>query len=155
MLILPAIDLYEGRAVRLYKGDYEQMTVYSGEPAAVALCAAYAREHLKGEVAELSVFASVNIIKNAYEAIDRNGRIRIVGEANPPSILIENNGPDIPDEVREKLFTPFFTTKPSGQGIGLMFVREVLNNHRLPFCLTSQDGSTQFRITFRLHDMNP
>lgn len=97
----------------------------------------------------------VNIIKNAYEAIDRNGRIRIVGEANPPSILIENNGPDIPDEVREKLFTPFFTTKPSGQGIGLMFVREVLNNHRLPFCLTSQDGSTQFRITFRLHDMNP
>ena len=36
MLILPAIDLYEGRAVRLYKGDYEQMTVYSGEPAAVA-----------------------------------------------------------------------------------------------------------------------
>lgn len=36
MLIFPAIDLYEGRAVRLYKGDYEQMTVYSGEPAAVA-----------------------------------------------------------------------------------------------------------------------
>ena len=38
------------------------------EPAAVALCAAYAREHLKGEVAELSVFASVNIIKNAMAA---------------------------------------------------------------------------------------
>lgn len=90
----------------------------------------------------------VNIVKNAYEAIDRNGRIRITGEADPPSILIENNGPDIPDEVREKLFSPFFTTKPSGQGIGLMFVREVLNNHRLPFSLTSQDGVTQFRILF-------
>ena len=90
----------------------------------------------------------VNIVKNAYEAIDRNGRIRITGEADPPSIQIENNGPDIPDEIRGKLFTPFFTTKPSGQGIGLMFVREVLNNHRLPFSLTSQNGSTQFRILF-------
>lgn len=36
MLIFPAIDLYEGRAVRLYKGDYAKMTVYSEDPAAVA-----------------------------------------------------------------------------------------------------------------------
>jgi len=37
MLIYPAIDLYGGKAVRLYKGDYEQMTVYSDEPASVAM----------------------------------------------------------------------------------------------------------------------
>lgn len=36
MLIFPAIDLYEGKAVRLYKGDYAQMTVYSDNPVAVA-----------------------------------------------------------------------------------------------------------------------
>lgn len=36
MILLPAIDLYEGRAVRLYKGDYAQMTVYSDDPPAVA-----------------------------------------------------------------------------------------------------------------------
>lgn len=36
MVILPAIDLYDGKAVRLYKGDYEQMTVYSDDPLAVA-----------------------------------------------------------------------------------------------------------------------
>ncbi len=36
MLIFPAIDLYEGRAVRLYKGDYAQMTVYSNDPVSVA-----------------------------------------------------------------------------------------------------------------------
>ena len=36
MLIYPAIDLYGGKAVRLYKGDYAQMTVYSEDPAAVA-----------------------------------------------------------------------------------------------------------------------
>jgi len=37
MLILPAIDLFEGKAVRLYKGDYAQMTVYNEDPAAVAM----------------------------------------------------------------------------------------------------------------------
>ena len=36
MLIFPAIDLYAGRAVRLYKGDYAQMTVYSEDPPALA-----------------------------------------------------------------------------------------------------------------------
>ena len=36
MLLFPAIDLYEGKAVRLYKGDYNQLTVYSNDPAAVA-----------------------------------------------------------------------------------------------------------------------
>ena len=36
MVILPAIDLYDGKAVRLYKGDYAQMTVYSGDPLSVA-----------------------------------------------------------------------------------------------------------------------
>ena len=36
MLIFPAIDLYEGKAVRLYKGDYDRMTVYSGDPVSIA-----------------------------------------------------------------------------------------------------------------------
>ena len=36
MLIFPAIDLYGGKAVRLYKGDYEKMTVYSDQPLSVA-----------------------------------------------------------------------------------------------------------------------
>ena len=36
MLIFPAIDLFEGKAVRLFKGDYAQMTVYNADPLAVA-----------------------------------------------------------------------------------------------------------------------
>ena len=36
MLIFPAIDMYGGKAVRLYRGDYEQMTVYSDDPVSVA-----------------------------------------------------------------------------------------------------------------------
>ena len=36
MKIFPAIDLYDGKAVRLFKGDYQQMTVYSDDPVAIA-----------------------------------------------------------------------------------------------------------------------
>ena len=90
----------------------------------------------------------VNIVKNAYEAIDENGEIRIITQSYPLSISIENNGPEIPEEVKQKLFTPFFTTKPSGQGIGLMFVREVLINHNCKFDFSSHSGWTKFKINF-------
>jgi len=90
----------------------------------------------------------VNIIKNAYESIGINGEIRIKTSSTPLSIVIEDNGPGISQEAKDKLFTPFFTTKSSGQGIGLMFVRDVLTNHHCRFSLTTQDGWTRFEILF-------
>ena len=52
-------------------------------------------------------------------------------------------------EVETKLFTPFFSTKPNGQGIGLIFIREVLMKHGCSFSLrTYEDGITRFRIMF-------
>jgi len=91
----------------------------------------------------------VNIVKNAYEAIGQNGEIRIKTRTGPLSISVENNGPSISEDVKQKLFTPFFTTKSTGQGIGLMFVREVLLNHRCKFDLGSSDnGWTTFDILF-------
>ena len=90
----------------------------------------------------------VNIIKNAYEAIGKNGKIQIYTHHAPLSIIIEDNGPGISEETRQKLFTPFFTTKSSGQGIGLMFVREVLTNHQCKFSLTTENGHTLFKILF-------
>jgi nitrogen fixation/metabolism regulation signal transduction histidine kinase len=95
----------------------------------------------------------VNVIKNAYEAIGKNGEIRIATRSNPLSIKIANNGPEISDDVKQKLFTPFFTTKSSGQGIGLMFVREVLINHNCKFDLKSEDGWTKFDIHFPKNNM--
>lgn len=90
----------------------------------------------------------VNIIKNAYEAIGRDGKIQIYTHHSPLCIIIEDNGPGITEEAKQKLFTPFFTTKSSGQGIGLMFVREVLINHQCKFSLTTENGSTRFKILF-------
>ena len=53
----------------------------------------------------------------------------------------------IPDEIKNNLFTPFFSTKKDGQGIGLTMSREILVNHGFEFDLdTTVDGTTQFRI---------
>ena len=96
----------------------------------------------------------VNIIKNAAESISssesarQNGQI-IVRTQSPASIEVMDNGPGISKEVESKLFTPFFSTKPDGQGIGLVFIREVLSKHGCTFSLrTYADGLTRFRILF-------
>lgn len=91
----------------------------------------------------------VNIIKNAAESIDENGTIYIRTSSNPVSIEIADTGMGISKEVESKLFSPFFSTKPNGQGIGLIFIREVLLKHGCTFSLhTYADGLTRFRIRF-------
>ena len=91
----------------------------------------------------------VNLVKNAYESIQKNGEIRIITQPYHPQLIVEDSGPGITEEVKEKLFTPFFTTKPHGQGIGLMFVREVLINHGCKFTFnTVENGKTRFCISF-------
>lgn len=90
----------------------------------------------------------INIVKNAYESIDTKGVICIKTGSFPLSICVEDNGPGIPDDIVDKLFTPFFTTKYTGQGIGLMFIREVLSNHKCKFNFYSTEGKTRFEIFF-------
>lgn len=90
----------------------------------------------------------VNIIKNAVESIGHDGEI-ILRTSRPGTIEVADNGPGISKECEEKLFTPFFSTKPNGQGIGLVFIREVLTRHGCAFSLrTCEDGLTRFRILF-------
>ena len=91
----------------------------------------------------------VNIIKNAAESIGQSGDIYIRTSASPAVLEVADTGAGIPREVEAKLFSPFFSTKPHGQGIGLVFIREVLSKHGCTFSLrTWPDGLTRFRITF-------
>ena len=104
---------------------------------------------------DVSLFEQVlvNIIKNAAESIesvagqsDKRGEITVRTIA-PAGIEIVDNGPGISKEVEPKLFSPFFSTKPNGQGIGLIFIREVLSRHGCTFSLrTYKDGMTRCRI---------
>ena len=90
----------------------------------------------------------VNIIKNAAESIGQDGQI-IIRTSLPTAIEVVDNGPGISKETEAKLFSPFFSTKPNGQGIGLIFIREVLSRHGCTFSLrTYADGLTRFRILF-------
>ena len=91
----------------------------------------------------------VNIIKNASESIDHDGEIYIRTSHNPVCLEIADTGKGIDKETEAKLFSPFFSTKRGGQGIGLIFIREVLQKHNCSFSLrTYADGLTRFRILF-------
>lgn len=89
----------------------------------------------------------VNIIKNSAESIGDTGEIIITTSSDPTSIEITDTGKGIDKETETKLFSPFFSTKPNGQGLGLIFIREVLLKHGSTFSLrTYPDGLTRFRI---------
>lgn len=118
----------------------------------------------------------MNVLKNAAEAIEGERRerrddgetaagtaggdtgarleeaagtitVRTGLDAGTPWIAIEDTGPGIPAEVREELFTPFFTTKKEGCGLGLTLVREVLDGHGFRFALDSgETGGASFRV---------
>ncbi|GAA4320349.1 ATP-binding protein [Mucilaginibacter gynuensis] len=93
--------------------------------------------------------AFVNIIKNAIEAIEENGEINIVLNTNARSISIQDNGRGISETESELLFTPFFSTKKEGQGIGLTLVREILIKHGFAFSLKGGEGNgAVFSINF-------
>ena len=91
----------------------------------------------------------INMVKNSVESIEKNGVITLRTSASPVMLEVADTGRGISKEVETKLFTPFFSTKPNGQGIGLIFIREVLMKHGCSFSLrTYEDGITRFRICF-------
>lgn len=77
-----------------------------------------------------------NLLRNALQALEE-GRIQSpriawrlgAAESGRVWLRIEDNGPGIPAEAREKLFTPFFTTRAQGTGLGLSFIQKVLEDH--------------------------
>lgn len=93
--------------------------------------------------------ALINIVKNAIEAISKNGRVVITIEDLGQQLIISDNGSGISLQQSEQLFTPFYSTKKDGQGIGLTLVREILINHGFGFSLkTLGADQTEFRIHF-------
>jgi two-component system nitrogen regulation sensor histidine kinase NtrY len=89
----------------------------------------------------------INIIKNAMESIEGSGSIHIAFNPSSKQLIIRDNGKGILPENVERLFSPFFSTKKDGQGIGLTLVREILSNHGYSFSLkTVETAVTEFTI---------
>ena len=93
--------------------------------------------------------ALLNIIKNAIEAVDGEGTItvRLSSSAVRTTLTIEDSGPGMTPEALSNLFTPFFSTKPHGQGIGLTLVQEILAGHGFHYSLErTAQSTTRFTI---------
>jgi signal transduction histidine kinase len=95
--------------------------------------------------------ALVNVGKNALEAAGPGGSvaIRVKSGSGRTVLEVEDSGPGIPPEAASQLFTPFFSTKDEGRGLGLTLVQEVLRQHRCEFALEGAPGGpTRFRVVF-------
>jgi signal transduction histidine kinase len=99
-----------------------------------------------------------NLLINAYEAMEGRGRISITAERvrledgsegrDAVRVEVRDDGPGIPQDVADKVFDPFFSTKPQGSGLGLAIVRKIVDAHdgRIDLKTTAGQGTT-IRVT--------
>jgi signal transduction histidine kinase len=99
----------------------------------------------------------INLTLNALQAIEdapdaNRGRIALrarIDRRSRPVIQVRDNGPGIPQDVQEKIFVPFFTTKEDGSGIGLSLSRQIMRLHGGTISVRSTPGEgTEFTLRF-------
>ena len=85
----------------------------------------------------------LNLVKNGIEAMKKGGNLSIRSRlsGDTAQITISDEGRGIPESVKEKIFTPFFTTKKKGTGLGLSVTKRIIEDHPgCSFTLVSQEG---------------
>ena len=95
--------------------------------------------------------AFANLLRNASEAMQGKGAIdvNVTGDGSGIAVTIADHGPGIPDDLRQRVFEPYFTTKADGTGLGLALVRQTLEAHRGTISLTATPGGgATFAIVF-------
>lgn len=102
----------------------------------------------------------VNILRNAYEAVEEGGQVEISLKLNQKSerpsfeIMVSDNGCGIPEKDWENIFEPFFTTKSSGAGLGLANARRILEQHGGSIRVVKKEGpGSCFLITIPLEPL--
>jgi signal transduction histidine kinase len=95
--------------------------------------------------------AFANLLRNASEAMGGHGAIdvTVTGDGSGIAVTLADHGPGIPDDLRQRVFEPYFTTKGDGTGLGLALVRQTLEAHRGTITLTATPGGgATFAIVF-------
>lgn len=81
-----------------------------------------------------------NVLLNSIESMEE-GKITITTKKNKDiTIIVEDNGPGMSPEVREKIFDPFFTLKSGGTGLGMTIVKKIINDHSGTVIVESEKG---------------
>ncbi len=93
----------------------------------------------------------LNILKNSFEAVQhtQSAQIKVTIDASLPSevrLVVENNGPQIPKEILNDIFVPFFTTKENGSGVGLSISKQIMRMHGGSLKVFSNEKVTRFII---------
>jgi signal transduction histidine kinase len=99
-----------------------------------------------------------NLIGNAVQAMsDCGGTLSVhlrpvenPGDRPQVEISVSDDGPGIPEEIRERVFEPFFTTNRNGTGLGLAIARRIINKHKGTITVSSVPGGTAFQVTLPL-----
>jgi two-component system sensor histidine kinase HydH len=95
--------------------------------------------------------AFANLLRNAAEAMHGRGAIDVTlrGDAGGLVVQIADHGPGIPPDVQQRVFEPYFTTKPDGTGLGLALVRQTVQAHRGTISVTeTPGGGATFNLVF-------
>lgn len=88
-----------------------------------------------------------NLFRNALEHADGAVRVRVQPLDGRDGFSVSDDGPGVPEENRDQIFEPGFTTKDDGTGLGLQIVRQVVHAHGWTIeCTESEDGGVRFEI---------
>src|SRR6201981_3399578 len=95
--------------------------------------------------------AFYNVIKNSLEAMRRHGTLRIRTDLDDTHVIISftDSGGGMSAENLGRVFEPYFTTKPSGTGLGLLIVRRIVREHGGELSIESSQGKG-VTLTIRL-----
>ncbi len=121
---------------------------------------------------DLLVQMFLNLVKNACEAAPKEGgeivlstsyqhgvKLTVPGTNStihlPLVVGIRDNGPGVPEDIRQHLFDPFVTSKPSGKGLGLALVAKVVSDHGGVIEFDSEPKRTQFRVMLPMCETFP
>jgi signal transduction histidine kinase len=118
----------------------------------ISLVAELCKEPLVGRFNKhLLKVALAHLVRNAVEATPRGGTVlvRTVMEQQFAVLIIQDTGRGMAQEVVEKVFVPFYTTKIGGTGLGMVFVRQIVDEHRGVITLASKVGRGT-TVTIRL-----
>ena len=90
----------------------------------------------------------LNLLKNAAEAMEHGGMVSVTTQTagDRVRVLVADTGGGIPEEVRDRLFDPFCTTKESGTGLGLAVCQRIVEDHHGDISYASSPEGTTFTV---------